>query len=438
MTDGVRVGVGREDITPPLGTLLMGYPDPKRKAESVRDPLNVTALVFEAGDSAGALLSLDLGIVDDPEVKAIRDGVEARTGIPGDTVAVCAIQTHSSPCTQPVWGWCDKDEGYIEFAVDRSVQAALKAKEGLRPARLGIGTAQSDVGVNRRRITEDHKVVLGVNPWGAYDPEMTVLSFQDDTGPLATVIHYGAHPTVLSSASRVVSRDWPGVMVDRVETLTGAPALFINGAVGDIAPRSNFLRAVGDGETALMEVGSRAAMDAMRAYRSIKDVRRLDFSAMTGDFLLPYRPLPALDEARPQLARAEAHKDEYGQGMCEFKYWRAVIQAHEGSPLKGKHFRQIILRLGPAVVVPFPGEPFAETVLRLRHYSPYQHTLCASTSCGNNGYFPTRESLHRGGYEIWIARGLGAYILVEAIDDVLVEENLKLLRELHAQGACAH
>ena len=43
----------------------------------------------------------------------------------------------------------------------------------------------------------------------------------------------------------------------------------------------------------------------------------------------------------------------------------------------------------------------------------------------------TRESLHRGGYEVWVARAFGAYILVENIDDVLVEENLKLLRDLH-------
>ena len=42
-------GFTRTDITPDLGTLLMGYPNPDRKAESVRDPLvllcRLTALV---------------------------------------------------------------------------------------------------------------------------------------------------------------------------------------------------------------------------------------------------------------------------------------------------------------------------------------------------------------------------------------------------------
>jgi len=262
---------------------------------------------------------------------------------------------------------------------------------------------------------------------------MTVLRLQGDREPLSTLIHYGAHPTVLGKTSRVISRDWPGVMIDRVEGLTGAPAMFINGAVGDVAPRSGVLGAVGDGEPALMEVGYRAAMDAMRAYRSIKDFSVRDLNVVTGEYLLPYRPLPALEEARRQLAASEERKDQYGKGMCDYKHWQAVIRAHTGSTLAGKRYRQVITALGPLAFVPIPGEPFAETVLRLRQFSPAQYTLCASTSCGSNGYFATRESLHRGGYEVWIARALGAYILAENIDDVLVEENLKLLRKVYGK-----
>ena len=36
MSEHLRAGVGRADITPPIGTLLMGYPDPygERRAEA--------------------------------------------------------------------------------------------------------------------------------------------------------------------------------------------------------------------------------------------------------------------------------------------------------------------------------------------------------------------------------------------------------------------
>ncbi|MBZ0172351.1 MAG: hypothetical protein K8E66_08235, partial [Phycisphaerales bacterium] len=84
--------------------------------------------------------------------------------------------------------------------------------------------------------------------------------------------------------------------------------------------------------------------------------------------------------------------------------------------------------VGPVALVPLPGEPFAEIVLRLRHRSPVQHTLVASTTNGASGYFVTREARARGGYEVWVARAMGAYLPADNLDDVLVEENLRLLR----------
>ena len=215
-----------------------------------------------------------------------------------------------------------------------------------------------------------------------------------------------------------------------MEHLSGAPALFVNGAVGDIAPRTNFMNAVGDGEVALQEVGTRAATDAMLAYRSIHDWRDAVLAVWSETMTLPYRALPSLEEAQQALALAEPGKANAGSGMMNYKYWQAVIAAHQGTVQAGKSYCQTLLQLGPVAFVPIPGEPFAEIVLRLRQHSPFQHTLCLSTTSGNIGYFPTRESLHRGGYEVWVAKAFGAYISAENIDDVLVEENLKLLRML--------
>ena len=425
-------GFARTDITPELGTLLMGYPDPNRKAESIRDSLEANALVLKQGEATAVLISLTICILDDADVESMRRGICEQTGIDVHDIVISTTQTHSAPCTMECWGWCDKDQTYIDLLMAQSIKAARQASANLKEIQVGIGTTTSDVGVNRRAIMEDHSVGLGYNSWGVYDPEMTTICLRSAEGPLATLIHYGAHPTVLPSKSKVISRDWPGVMIDRVEELSGAPAIFINGAVGDIAPRSNILGAVGDGEEALLEVGTRAGMDAMRAIRSIREFRHLELSVTTGSYPLPYRPLPPKDDALRHLAEAEPERNEYGRGMCEYKHWRAVVKAQEAPPVPQKTYLQVILRLGPAALVPFPGEPFAEIVLRLRVLSPAQYTLCASTSCGSNGYFVTRESLHRGGYEVWVARAMGAYILAENIDDVLVEENVKLLRQAYA------
>ena len=431
MNSLLLAGVGRTDITPALGTALAGYPVQDRVAETIRDPLHATALVLARGDCRVAIISLDWILIEAEEVVAIRNLVQAQTGIAPANVTVAAIQSHSAPRTFSAWGWGDKDRDYVSAVLPRIGEAVVQAVANLQPVLVGIGTTTSEVGINRRQIRQNHTVTLGVNPWGPYDPTMTVLRFEGAQGPLATLVHYGAHPTVFHGKSRAVSRDWPGIMIDRLEALTGAPALFINGAVGDVAPRTNFMGAVGDGETALLEVGTRAATDALRAYRSIKEVRDLELAVVTGDLLLPYRPLAPLDEAQQNLAIAEANKEQWGQPMCDYRHWQSVVNAHSAPPVTGITFPQTITRLGPVALVPFPGEPFTEIVLRLRDYSPFQHTLCASTTNGCLGYFVTRESLHRGGYEVWVGKAYGPYILSETIDDALIDANLSLLRTLY-------
>lgn len=436
MTTLLRAGVARRDITPPLGTPLMGYPNPQRVATSIRDGLNLTVIALEQGDTCAAIVGCDLCVPDDETVAQIRTGVAERTGIPPLHVTVSFTQTHSGPNTQTAWGWCERDDKYLATMVPRAIDAAAEAWDARQPVRVGIGTTGSDVGINRRVVYEDHGVGLGINPWGPYDPTITVIRFiTAEEKSLATMVHYGAHPTVFDGSTRAVSRDWPGVMIDRVEHFSKAPAMFLNGAVGDIAPRCNTQSAVGDGEFALQEVGARAAMDAMRAYRQIKDFRGLDLAVHAGAFTMPYRPIAPLDEAKKKVAEFEPRKEQYGGPRCEFLHWSAVVKEHErGSGVNGKRFEQTITSLGPVALVPFPGEPFAETVLRLRQSSPFEHTLSASTTNGSNGYFPTRDSLHRGGYEVWVAKAFGPRILAENIDDVLFEENLKLLRGAWDRG----
>lgn len=425
----LRVGLGRTDLTPALGTRLYGYAVRDRVADRIVDPLHSTALVVERGGTKIAWISVDWIIVEDGDLEKIRQGVQEQTGIDPANVTVCAIQTHCAPATMRAFGWGDKDEDYVKATLPKIVKSVVKADRDLRPARLGISTIASDVGINRREILENHKVQLGFNPWEPYDPEMTVLRFEGEDSPIATVVHYGAHPTAIGP-ERVVSRDWPGVMIDRMEKVTSTPTLFVNGAVGDVAPRTNIHDTVGDGLPAALEVGYRAATHALTAYRSIRDFQDVQLATLTEEFLLPYLPLPTREEAARQLALAEPQKDEWGGPMCNYLHWQAVLQALEQPMLRGKKYRQTLTRLGPAVLVPFPGEPFAAIVLRLRHYSPFQFTLCLSTTNGSNGYFVTRESRHRGGYEVSVAKAAGAYLFDEEIDDVLVQENLRLLRKL--------
>jgi hypothetical protein len=425
----LEAGIFRADITPPLGTRLFGYPDPERLGPRIADPLGATVLVLRGAGLRAAIISLDWCLVDEEETSRIRLGIEKATGIPRRNITVCAIHTHSAPETVDAWGWGTKNADYLRRARVKIVRAAKRALGAARPVVVGIGTGQTTVGINRREVTTEGGVVLGVNDWGPRDERVTVIRLEGATGPVAQIVHMSAHPTARGKEPSI-SRDWPGVMCDRIETVTGTPVLFINGAFGDVAPRMATRTSAGYGEQEAMEVGLRAGNDALAVWRQIKDFNPLDLGLHHGELSLPYAPLEPLEEAEAQLRRIEPLPHARGENGCLWRYWNAVRSAH-GRPLEpSRSFPQAITRIGPIVIVPFPGEIFSEIALRLMKASPYEHTLCAGATNGSLGYFVTREARARGGYEVWAGRSYGPQLLANNIDDALVQQNLLLLTEM--------
>ncbi|MEO6907049.1 MAG: hypothetical protein ABI210_04085, partial [Abditibacteriaceae bacterium] len=278
-------------------------------------------------------------------------------------------------------------------------------------------------------LTLEGGVMLGFHEWGPRDDDLTVVRFEGENGTVAQIIHLSAHPTSRGGEPSV-SRDWPGVMMDRVEKITGAKVLFINGAFGDVAPRTNTGGVTGDGGPAATEVGLRAATDALRAFQSIKEFRDVPLELEFGEFELPYAPLPSLQETNLELEKYAGHENTRGSDGAEWSYWNAVSKAHQQPSQTGRRISQTITQIGPLSIVPFPGEVFSEIALRIKKHSPFQHTLCVGTCNGHLGYLVTRDARARGGYEVWVMRAFSAYLLAENLDDVLVMENVKLLREL--------
>ena len=92
------VGVGQEIITPPLGTMMMGY-SPMRPALSVHDDLHVTAFAFQSGDTQALLLSADLCNIAFPQSE-IRAAITAASGVPEEHIVISCTHTHSGPTAQ--------------------------------------------------------------------------------------------------------------------------------------------------------------------------------------------------------------------------------------------------------------------------------------------------------------------------------------------------
>jgi neutral ceramidase len=433
----LKAGASRSVITPPLGTLLFGYAPP-RPGESVHDDLTVSALALESGDVRALLVSATISIFDNDKTDLIRGLVAEATGYPVDAVLLCSTHTHSAPETASVAGWSEINRSYYADILEPAVlKAAVQAVEGLKPVRMGIGTTRSDVGVNRRQLNRDGSVTLGQNPWGPYDPCMTFLRFLAEDGPVASLIHYGAHATA-AGYSREITRDWPGPMVDRLEQVAGGITLFFNGAIGDVGPRLSNGQTTADMDL-MRELGGKAAWDAVSAFRTIKEYRSVDLDRITEAVSLPYAPLPSLEQAREALAGFADPDRLAGMERAEHAYWDKVVDEHAaGRALQDRfQFRQTLVRLGPVVLVPFPNEFFVEISLRLRDYSPYPFTLCLSNANGSYAYLPSQEQRCRGGYEIEAVKLCNTYLPADDADQAAVRENLRLLDALKAMESRA-
>ena len=233
------LGKCKRRITPPLGTPLYGYPNyEQRKADSVHDDLYVNVAAFGYDKPSALLIGMDICAVREALVNRITSLINEAVGISKDSIMIAAIHTHSGPCVTSTAGWGVSNDGYVDdILIPATLEAVTEAVNNFEPALLGVGTTDSNVGINRRQILPDGKVALGQNTYGCYDPEMTVLKFVSlDKKPLLNIVHYGAHPTSASSGLEI-TRDWPGIMVDRLETESGAMSFFINGAEGDVGPR---------------------------------------------------------------------------------------------------------------------------------------------------------------------------------------------------------
>ncbi len=428
-------GSAKEIITPPLGSLLYGYPS-KRPAKSVHDDLTATAIVFGDGKTTAAIVSLTIGAISESTCKRAKEMVCREVKI--DEIVFSVSHTHSGPTTIDTAGWGSADTDYIDsILLPKIVKAVTDAYYHMRPAEIGVGETDSKVGINRRNVREDGSGWLGTSSWGIYDSRMRVISVRsiDDQKIIATMVHFGAHGTAAGGSieNPVVTRDWSGVMTDRLEKITLAPCLFLLGAEGDVAPRLPGPGWNPDGTQnndridQMLEVGGRAALDASEAFSNIRSYHVPELKLIEGEISLPYEPMPDVETANAALAELEGKTGgtvEYERG-----HWQSVIDYADKPEETALTYKQVIIALGDIAIVPHPFEIFQMIALRIDSGSPYSCTLSLANANGANGYLPAKEDIPRGGYEVWSARYRDGYLLTVDADSEIVAQNLKILRD---------
>ncbi|MBI3697608.1 MAG: neutral/alkaline non-lysosomal ceramidase N-terminal domain-containing protein [Acidobacteria bacterium] len=241
-----RAGVAKVEITPSTLMPMYGYANRRcGPANGTHDPLFAKVLVFEAGDSRMAIVTLDLGSIVSEN---LRRQVKDQLNIP--VLLLSASHTHSGPAfLAPAGTGAGLTPGASEpspylLEIEGKILGAIRQAAGsMFPARLGIGRGSLRLGYNRLLLRDDGRArALFDNlqrvPYGPVDPEFMVLRIEDDAGTVrAVVVHYACHAVCLGSTSCKYSADYPGVLQARVEAeMKGAQCMFVQGGAGDTNP----------------------------------------------------------------------------------------------------------------------------------------------------------------------------------------------------------
>ncbi len=427
-----KVGMAKIDITPKLGTLLAGYPL-IRPAKKVLDNLYVNAVAVRQGDNTVVMISAEICSLGADTCQMLVDKIAKSSNIKKENILYSTIHTHSGPITRTSVGWGEANEEYINnILIPRSIDVVKNAVTNMQDAVMGVGITESYVGINRREITPDGKAILGQNPNGPYDPTMTAIMFKTPNGEcIGTIVHFACHPT---SAGEYLSitRDWPGFIIDKVEELTNAPCMYINGAEGDIGPRLSNRKSTGNDDL-IKEIGLIAAADVEKAIDNIKEFKIPELKTLSGTLSLPLIEMPSLESI---LEKMEAMGDPEKLIEVEIKTYarlkklRDMCQSGIKAP-KMMVFPQTVVAFSDLALAPFPFEAFHDIAKSLKEKSPFKQTLWFGLTGGSFGYIPTEEQLPYGGYEISSFRAATIPGLVDGTDKKLVDESLKLLNKLY-------
>jgi len=359
---GLKVGVSKREITPKRPAWLAGYASRNKPSEGIHDPLFMTAVVFDDGNKRLAMVSTDLCFIPLSVKEQITHKIQAEGSIHPDHLIFASTHTHSGPVTSGK----NVDAEWLESLGNEILSAINESVSSMVSAKISVGIGKSDVGVNRRERKPDGQITLGHNEDGFIDRQVGVIRICNESGDvIATLINYGCHGTVLGPGNYLISADYMGSAVRRVQDAVGGVVAFFNSAPGNVDP---FYR-VGTNFNHVEELGEKLANEVQR---------------VLSEKMIEAVPTPIY-----------------------------IIPTEVGLPLKtpGEDTNPVsvistsIIRIGDLQFITFPGEMFAETGLVLKARSSARFPFIISYFCGKSaGYLPVRSAYQDGGYEVNTSR----------------------------------
>ena len=223
----MQMGYAASEITPPLDrpVYLAGFAN-NRRATSIHDALWVRALALHDDACTLVIVAVDVIGIFHNHVHDITIAVQQATHHPTPLhIIISASHTHHGPDTMGLWGPNEKtsgvDDSYLNTLKAQIVACILAALDERHPAHSKSAMVQVPGWVKNMR-----------NP-AIIDDTLTLLQCVDYDGAVrATLCNFPCHPEVLWNGNQAITSDYVHYMRESLQQLTGAPVLFVPGALG--------------------------------------------------------------------------------------------------------------------------------------------------------------------------------------------------------------
>lgn len=416
-----RIGIARRDITPPVGIRAKNWgPADWERSEGAHRPFELTALALISSDERPrVLLAVDgtwwRRVADE---QGVRGAILAGLGLDPDQLMLSLSHTHAGAVLCAADTHLPGGElipGYLEALVAAGIAAGREALDGAVPGLIEWTSGRCTLAADRE-LDVDGRALVGYNPAGTADDTVTIGRISVDGVVRATLVNYACHPTTLAWQNREVSPDYVGAMREIVESATGAPCLFVQGASGELAPREQYTGDVGVADRHGRSLGHAvlAALDALPtpgeeltlegvvesgaplaiwAGRAV--VGGTDAAASLTSVELPLRDLPTIDELAEEWKHIDPRSREERLGRA-----RNLRDGYIDGPTV--HHPVWAWRLGDAIIVGHPGEAYSPLQTMLRARFPENPIVVMNLTNGPGFvYLPTRDAYDRGAYQAW-------------------------------------
>ena len=389
MSEPILAGFGKVDISPKLD-------DPP--TFEIFDPIFIRALHVRQGGRQVTFLAADLFVVDDDLHEWVRRELDD-TDIDPEWILRGACHLGTGPTlfqyyhNQPTEAL--KEFGNDERYAEAAAEAVRLARASAVPARVAVGTADAEPGLQYNRRAHDDQdnlrmVSLSEFPrppkdlrYDATDPQVGVVRFEREGKRPVVLTNFGCHALSLWDVRGNISGDYPGRMA-AILAEEGIDALFFQGALGNVHP-------VRETDDPCGRIGKSLARTVRQVCDSLEPAADTDLKFTTKTIDLAPQPMQEVAAARQEW---EAQPPDC-EGLARYQYWLA--RHYEDRP--GYSFTFHAITIGDAVLLHMPGEPFAETTLAIREAVSFDRVLILCNPCPEAGYLPTPEAHKEGGDE---------------------------------------